>query len=847
MVIYNLKKDYLKQEAMGSAHNIYLPPMDWWYNLKDIVAGRAKEWNKLAASNPYYNEVLAIVRNDYWSKIAFYMQKYDIPVQEAERLYGVLIGYRTVTGLQAVAIGPYKCTKNEKAAAKRFLLSVGAIKDKNDVPSPEKVLEVVNQYLPEEKVNAEAPEAPEVPEAPEAEEGEGEEGEEKAGRGASLRDMTLRYRCELLNRFNFFRRRFAKLNPDQVKKSYDQYLNRTLIKIAQAFGVPYFTEKQIAEEHLDPNINAQARALITNLRESLSMNDTNMVVKYIKDDFKDEILPEDVADADEQPAVQEAPATPEAGKKKKVEKERKNQAMKDVYIEGLAEFVDKKQALGQEQNAVFGASNSGFRMKSRGIMKILETCLRFRGAEFNGKNVFDIAMEQAASEAGVSVEAFRQSIDSMQEKTKTDYDGVGLLLAKVGRIREQMIKEGLPQASLMPKVDIKMTPSTFKFPGSYGQLFYSAHKINEGTKNDLNLKINVLSAIVSLQPKNPSGKRVRKQVEPNLEAVAAYLRTQASQHSREHAKGEFDADRVQALIESIRAESGLSKVKGKANRRLSYESLLKEALHQKESIEANEQLKDSGYMTFEETWKWACMEWSSPENTQVDPATRGRLISGIVPFNTTLNVDFKANSEELSKRARKAYMQMRSQGANPRDIKKAIVAELKKYIGETEGSLANAAPTNQPTIEEEAEAGTLETPVDPNVPVEEIDGIDESIEGVQAQKPTTDVDKLMQEEESFEINDMAPTGAQAPAAVTTPPKDYAEIDPVEIEGLSDMAPQSRRVKPKVQPKPEPKPEEEVVSYTLKNLVKIAQDLDQKGKCSAAEEIHKIIRKYIKGN
>lgn len=57
-------------------------------------------------------------------------------------------------------------------------------------------------------------------------------------------------------------------------------------------------------------------------------------------------------------------------------------------------------------------------------------------------------------------------------------------------------------------------------------------------------------------------------------------------------------------------------------------------------------------------------------------------------------------------------------------------------------------------------------------------------------------------------------------------------------------PQSKpKSKPKVENK-EPQPEPDAIAQTLKNLIRIASELDSEDKNEEAEEIHKIIRKYI---
>ena len=38
---------------------------------------------------------------------------------------------------------------------------------------------------------------------------------------------------------------------------------------------------------------------------------------------------------------------------------------------------------------------------------------------------------------------------------------------------------------------------------------------------------------------------------------------------------------------------------------------------------------------------------------------------------------------------------------------------------------------------------------------------------------------------------------------------------------------------------------DLIGYTVKNLIKVARELDKEGKGDAAEEVHQVIRKYQK--
>jgi hypothetical protein len=94
-----------------------------------------------------------------------------------------------------------------------------------------------------------------------------------------------------------------------------------------------------------------------------------------------------------------------------------------------------------------------------------------------------------------------------------------------------------------------------------------------------------------------------------------------------------------------------------------------------------------------------------------------------------------------------------------------------------------------------------------------------------------------------------------PEQVRIPTEVEEEVAPEEVPEVQPTPP-AAQLPPRIQPEPQVPTEEdededvtpnllELLSNTVKNLIKVARELDDEGKGEAAEEVHKVIRKYQK--
>ena len=818
MVIFNLKKDYLEKVAMAK---IYDQPLIWWYNLTDILDGRAQEWNALAKENPYANKVLGLIRQGYWSKIKYFEAKYGMTLEEATKAYGILVGYSPNDGIHITAIGPYKISDNERKEALKWAGEVGIIKDTaHEIPNPQNILNKVNELLPA-KVKVDSNEI----------EGVNDDVTEEMvttmyGNKTKKRDLLLRYRCELLNKFNFFNQKYGHLSREQVKASYERYIKGLLENIAIAWSIP-------SEEVL---------SLETELSKDLNINDVNLVLKYLSADGAQKIV------ADDELAVE----------KKGGFKSRKPVVKKqDEVIDNLGQFIDSPETPMGEYRA-FVTPQSQMRLKPSGMLKVFEKC-------FASKKITDIYNEVIATLCK------EKNIDPSQYQALIGNDTQLMqdLILKLNVLKQGMLKNNDARANLMPEI---ISFGEFESAGAFGQQTPTANKVGKETIRKLNRDKLVLDAVlerIDLKKKttvSPSGKPVRnvKLDDYDYQVVTKNINSKLPRNTK--AKGEYTVEIVKSIIDSIRIRLGEGKKK------LSFADLAKKTDEQKASIINNAQLSDVGYSSFKEIYEIACLEWEGPPATDIDPATRARLHNAVKStFGTSLEgYNFDLKSEFLALKHREAYEALvkRSVAENRpiQEIKQSIYSELddqiKLYIKQHFGKDVdfNAPPPEDvKTIEQEAnEKENLPEEQQEEEETEKTEEGEEQLatEGIgenfditeepieQVKRPTSIPEPAM--ENGFDINEISPTETSQPTSAqpVMPIDNHISEIPVDDMSMPEPTPVSRRKKRKQAPVIETPIEEDTFSYTIKNLVKIASDLDNKGKFSAAEEIHKIIRKYI---
>jgi hypothetical protein len=217
----------------------------------------------------------------------------------------------------------------------------------------------------------------------------------------------------------------------------------------------------------------------------------------------------------------------------------------------------------------------------------------------------------------------------------------------------------------------------------------------------------------------------------------------------------------------------------------------------------------------------ACLSLSSPGSDAIDPQTKAHISSTFMPppdlfrrgedfvnYTSKQLIETRRNKQESDELLKNIKI------ASPKDIEKEIGVTEEESVDVDDEESTDDVPVEEPIINE------IETPIDQST--EQID------------KPAEDfpITEIPQQKELLDI----------PAEQVMAPKSEdsqipKEINPMEEDEMVANGPKKNKKTVDLS---------RVVSNSLGTLIKIAKDLDIKGKYDASEEVHKIIRKYQKG-
>ena len=264
-------------------------------------------------------------------------------------------------------------------------------------------------------------------------------------------------------------------------------------------------------------------------------------------------------------------------------------------------------------------------------------------------------------------------------------------------------------------------------------------------------------------------------------------------------------------------------MKGQFSKQKTYAQLAAESKKQLEDFKNALDKKDlSGFNNLEEAFVMACLSLASPGSDAIDPQTKAHISSLFMPppdlFRRGENF-INYTSEQLTSARRNELEEKEVYDS----IKIASPKEIELEIGVSEEE--SVMPEEEPEV-------TDTEAIEPEPEIDQIDQV-ELVDQVEQVSPVDQVDPVSPVDQP--ISDFP---------ITEVPQQTENIAPQTTQEPSTQEP----VEPVSKPKKRVKPSDfaKLVSNSIGTLVKIAKDLDQKGKCAASEEIHKIIRKYQKG-
>lgn len=409
----------------------------------------------------------------------------------------------------------------------------------------------------------------------------------------------------------------------------------------------------------------------------------------------------------------------------------------------------------------------------------------------------------------ISDDMIREEVVKISELLQDEsFDSEGIIkqvLEFSHGIRKEMIARGDVNAELMklPSVDFKI----MKKP-KVGSVMPTTLGIKADQLHLAELRAEVLDVIAKEGTDNPT-------------KIAEILNTgiRSKNINNLKAKGKITEQEIGQVILRCKEERKV-RVKGQFSKQKTYAQLAAESKKQLEDFKNALDKKDlSGFNNLEEAFVMACLSLASPGSDAIDPQTKAHISSLFMPppdlFRRGENF-INYTSEQLTS-ARRNELEEKEVYDN---IKIASPKEIELEIGVTEEE--SVVPEEEPEVTEavEPEIGQIDQ-IDPVEQVDQVSPVEPVEQVAPVDQPISDfpITEVPQQTENI----------QAPQA-TQEPQVQEHVEPV--------------IKPKKRVKPSDFAK--LVSNSIGTLVKIAKDLDQKGKCAASEEIHKIIRKYQKG-
>jgi len=451
---------------------------------------------------------------------------------------------------------------------------------------------------------------------------------------------------------------------------------------------------------------------------------------------------------------------------------------------------------------ILRSSNGWQQVYNEAILQIAKQNLINSNKPKKGQSAVTITDEMIRQEASIIN-------TSLQDE---NFDGSSIIkqvLQIAKTIKDKMSQEGDPNAELLRIPDLKIMSTHGVGTAKPTTLGIKADQIHKAE-----LRADILKTIVEIGSDDPV-------------KISAALNTgvRAKKINNLMAKGKITQEEIKQFIARCKEERKV-RVKGKFSKTKTYEQLSQESQKQLEDLKNAINKKDmSGFDNLEEAFVMASLSLSSTGSDAIDPATKANISSVFMPppdlFNRGEN-NVNYTTEQISSMRRGEEEEQEAfeniPKASPRDI------EIEIGVSKSESVMS-----------EEVE----ETETD-NTPIEE-----ETVEPVSPQEGTQSVtpentDHVAEEFPITEIPQQTmPTDQTGqPDQPITSPEKGEEVNTVDTVQKPILHTPKKRVKPSNFSK--------LFSNSIGTLIKLARDLDQKGKCSASEEIHKIIRKYEKG-
>lgn len=477
--------------------------------------------------------------------------------------------------------------------------------------------------------------------------------------------------------------------------------------------------------------------------------------------------------------------------------------------------------------------NSEIELRPNILAKIIKASVK----QGNWQKVYDEAIRRIAIKSVFSIKRQRGALPEIKETDRPrieaesarinaalddeNFDGSGIInqiLSMAEEIRKEFATQDPTVADMRipPLKVMKGQAASTQMPTTLG--------IKPSQVHQMELRSEILNTIVEIGSDDP------KKVMQALSSSAKRAKI-----GNILAKGNLSEESIMQFILRCKQEHVGRGKNGKFQKR--YDALAEQALKQLDDTRKAVGKRDmEGFDNLEETFMQASIFFNSPGADAVDPGTKADITSFMMPV-------------DLFKR-----------GKNNKNYKSVDLTSKRRGEAEEVQALENI-PVVSPK-EKEIEIGVRAeesiSPQDEEVTPEEVNALPEDPEETGEVAATEETPATPTEQPvDFPIEDLdqqtQPTGTLVDFPVTEVPQQTITPEPTPVDQSFPIeeTPAAEPVinttpKPTSRPKKKKVDVKKLVSGSLENLIKLARDLDYKGKYDASEEIHKIIRKYQKG-
>jgi len=813
--VYNFKRNAARKAIIraamaGTPWLIYRNLAHWW-KIQDLEQGQDPSWNRWVEgdpkvgleSKPSMNGALQKIRSWYYNKKIQLMAIYGVSEAEIDEMFQCYVLYDPASGVYLKSDGPYTAEKPAWDTASRLASRRGIKLDPN---SAETLLELAN-LIPDtqEKLNAMAPNDPLLLQVKEVI-------AEKAQNKQLHSGLTA-----------------IKKNVDPLKEM--QKVKSQLFEVRSDLKgrLSYFTQRfgKTTKKELMANIQLVMKDVLTNFGIAMGPEDIKFVAP--------ELPPDEVKKLGSENA------------------ENIQHVYKNLGVDANGNDTPELQALLAE--APILAPNSFVALSASGVNKILQKACK----DNNWEDVYEEAIKSLAAKN-------KMTVDQVKEHASTNEDMIDQLKTQLVAIKRKLVKAKDPKAQLI-------NIPTQKVMGyeKVGAQRTEAFRVKTIQKNIMNFRVEILKAIVDIGSADPT------KLSERLNISRKGLKTKA--------KGVWTSDLINGWLHMLEQEGRLVDESGNVVGHKSYKTLLKENLAFEKQQDKMYEQKEFGFDSLKASYRISSAAFAATPEEYVDKAYR-IVMNAPDPNNHFAKGDegYGHYEEITCDRLVELRLKADASGKTLKEREQFIRSEILKQIGdnnkieETTPKVLYEAPDlstliDQQFEEEEQESNPTLLDVDNDVVNGEVVAPEavlpeEAVKDVSIEKEVEQEELTPEQEaEDFQVSEVPPYGEAVEPELGTE-FDINEVKPQEkIDLLPDQSKkipqQSTPVPQAIKPKPTPKVEEEddedfdpfnvshlsksnirsIVSNSIQNLIKIARDLDIKGKEKDAEEIHQIIRKY----